>query len=103
MNLTKALIALLFFCSALPIAVSADNLSTPLPQSPTEDAITHDFVSEAEMKADLLQMLADFTRYMTDNVADISDRNSDGDTMASFTGENTFGNNEQGVDRKSVG
>ena len=97
MNLTKALIALLFFCSALSIAVSADNPSTPLPQSPTEDAITHDFVSEAEMKTDLLQMLADFTRYMTDNVADISDRNSDGDTMVSFIGENTFGNNEQGV------
>ena len=32
--------------------------------SPTEGVITADFVGEEQMKADLLQMLADFTLYM---------------------------------------
>ena len=66
-------------------------------KSPTEGVITHDFVPETEMKKDLMQMLADFAQYMTDNVQTISDVNSEGDAMISFKGENTLGNNEQGV------
>lgn len=69
----------------------------PVGDSPTEGVITHDFVGEAQMTADLMQMLADFTRYMTNNVQTISDKNREGDAMISFKGENTLGNNEQGV------
>ena len=44
-----------------------------------------------------LQMLADFTPYMCQQYQSIDDKNSLGETMATFKGENTFGNNEQGV------
>ena len=46
---------LLLFC--LPLSVAAQTV-TP---SPTEGVITSDFVSEADMKSDLLQMLANFS------------------------------------------
>ena len=44
-----------------------------------------------------LQMLADFTPYLYNNYETITDRNSAGQVMATFRGENTYGNNEQGV------
>jgi len=44
-----------------------------------------------------LQMLADFTPYLVSNYHPISDRNSANESLATFNGENTFGNNEQGV------
>ncbi len=44
-----------------------------------------------------LQMLADFTPYLYNQYVPIEDRNSKGETLATFRGENTFGNNEQGV------
>ena len=40
-----------------------------------------------------LQMLADFTPYMYQQYQDIDDKNSLGEKMATFKGENTFGNN----------
>ncbi len=65
--------------------------------SPTEGVITHDFVAEADMKNHLLQMLADFTPYMKNNWMAIDDLNSAGEPLGVFKGENTQGNNEQGV------
>ena len=44
-----------------------------------------------------LQMLADFTPYMVNNFVPLDTVNSQGDKLATFRGENTFGNNEQGV------
>lgn len=81
----------------LTSGVHAANNELPLSLSPTEGVITHNFVSEETMKKDLLQMLADFSKYMTANVVEIADHNSAGERMLSFKGENTFGNNEQGV------
>lgn len=66
-------------------------------ESPTEGRITHEFVAEPQMKDHLLQMLADFTPYMRDNWLEISDKNSAGSLLGVFRGENTMGNNEQGV------
>ena len=50
-----------------------------------------------------LQMLADFTPYLYNQYQEISDKNSKGEPLATFKGENTFGNNEQGVRNRSVG
>ena len=44
-----------------------------------------------------LQMLADFTPYIYKQYQEIDDKNSLGEPIATFKGENTFGNNEQGV------
>lgn len=66
-------------------------------ESPTEGKITHEFVAEQQMKDHLLQMLADFTPYMRDNWQEINDKNSAGSPLGVFKGENTMGNNEQGV------
>ena len=44
-----------------------------------------------------LQMLADFTPYLYNQYQEIEDKNTNGESLASFKGENTFGNNEQGV------
>ena len=65
--------------------------------SPTEGKITHEFVTEPQMKDDLLQMLADFTPYMKNNWQAISSNNSAGSPLGVFKGENTMGNNEHGV------
>lgn len=56
-----------------------------------EGTITAEFVPEGAMKDDMLQMLADFSKYMTANVEEINPE------LITFRGENTFGNNEQGV------
>ena len=45
----------------------------------------------------VLQMLADFTPYLYHQYQEIDDQNSKGEALATFKGENTFGNNEQGV------
>lgn len=66
-------------------------------KSPTEGVITKDFVSEADMKKDLLQMLANFSKYMVDDFQECAAPNSIGEPCGAFKGENTMGNNEQGV------
>jgi len=63
----------------------------------TEGVITGDFVPEARMKADLLQMLADFSKYMVNDWQEAQYPNSIGESCGCFKGENTMGNNEQGV------
>ena len=63
----------------------------------TEGVITSDFVSEADMKADLLQMLADFSLYMVNDFQECQAPNSLGEACGCFKGENTMANDERGV------
>lgn len=65
--------------------------------SPTEGVITHDFVSEAAMQADLLQMLANFSKYMVNDWQSVATPNSAGEQCGCFKGESTMNSNEQGV------
>ena len=60
-------------------------------QSPTEGVLTADFVDEATMKQDLLQMLANFSKYMK------NDFNSVDNTYGYFNGESSGQSNEAGV------
>lgn len=92
--------------SLLALALTANAkgaFSSPAPEteddvtSYTEGVITADFVPEAEMKADLLQMLANFSKYMVDDFQECVAPNSIGEACGCFKGENTMGNNEQGV------
>lgn len=66
-------------------------------KSPTEGVISHDFVSEAQMQSDLLQMLADFSKYMKDDFQNCEAPNSIGEACGCFKGENTMANDERGV------
>lgn len=65
--------------------------------SPTEGVISHDFVPEAEMKKDILQMLADFSQWMKSDFQPCSAPNSIGEVCGCFRGENTMANDERGV------
>ncbi|MBR5655092.1 MAG: hypothetical protein IKW98_00185 [Prevotella sp.] len=72
-------------------------LSLMAADSPTEGVITSDFVSEEQMQADLLQMLADFTVYMKNDFQECVAPNSVGEACGCFKGENTMANDERGV------
>lgn len=65
--------------------------------SPTEGIITHDFVAEANMKNDLLQMLANFSKWMKDDFQLCTAPNSINEECGCFRGESTMNANEQGV------
>ncbi len=65
--------------------------------SPTEGVITSEFVAEADMKADLLQMLANFSKYMVNDFQECQSPNNKNEACGAFRGENTMANNEQGV------
>lgn len=65
--------------------------------SPTEGVITHDFVPEEQMKADMLQMLADFSLYMKSDFQPCVAPNEVGEVCGCFRGENTMANDERGV------
>ena len=66
-------------------------------ESPVEGVVDNTFVDEATMKDDLLQMLATFATYMKNDFQDCAAPNSIGEACGCFRGENTMGNNEQGV------
>ena len=79
-----------------------DEVITPDPTetevaSPTEGVITNAFVGESEMKTDLLSMLAKFSTYMVNDWNQCSATNSINESCGFFKGENSGGNNEQGV------
>ena len=78
-------------------SATASNIKEELITSPTEGIITHDFVPEAEMKDDLLQMLATFSLYMKDDFQPCVAPNSLGEACGCFRGENTMANDERGV------
>jgi len=63
----------------------------------TEGVINNNFVPEAEMKHDLLQMLADFSTYMVNDFQECVAPNSLGEKCGCFKGENTMANDERGV------
>ena len=65
--------------------------------SPTEGVITHEFVPEAQMKDDILQMLANFALYMKNDFQPCVAPNSLGEVCGCFRGENTMANDERGV------
>ena len=63
----------------------------------TEGVITSEFVEEATMKRDLLQMLADFSLYMVNDYQACDYPNDKGEECGCFKGENTMANDERGV------
>ena len=65
--------------------------------SPTEGLITADFVDEATMMHDLLQMLADFAPYIVNDYQACTAPNSINEACGCFKGENTMGSDERGV------
>ena len=77
--------------------VAAANPDDIVAESPTEGVITHDFVPEEQMKADMLQMLADFTQYMKGDFQPCVAPNEIGEVCGCFRGENTMANDERGV------
>jgi hypothetical protein len=77
--------------------VKPEDLTETDVESPTEGKVLSDFVAESQMKADLLQMLANFATYLKNDFQDAVAPNSVGEACGCFKGENTMGNNEQGV------
>lgn len=65
--------------------------------SPTEGVINSDFVAEEAMKSDLLQMLANFSKYMVNDFQECQATNSINEACGAFKGENTMANDERGV------
>lgn len=63
----------------------------------TEGVITSDFVSETDMMQDLLQMLADFSKYMKNNWNQCAAPNSVNESCGYFSGERSATSGEQGV------
>ena len=53
--------------------------------------------TESAMKADLLQMLANFSTYMKNDFQDCTAPNSQNELCGCFKGENTMANDERGV------
>ena len=88
----KLLTILLFVLGTLPLCAQHG-----ITDSPTEGRITGEWVDETTMKADLLQMLANFSSYMKADFKDCDTPNNRGEACGCFMGENTMGNNEQGV------
>ena len=65
--------------------------------SPTEGVVLDDFVAEETMKADLLQMLANFATYLKVDFQECAAPNSQNEACGCFKGENTMANDERGV------
>ena len=65
--------------------------------SPTEGNVAAGFVAEDTMQHDLLQMLANFAKYMKDDFQPCVAPNSIGEDCGCFRGENTMGSDERGV------
>ena len=68
--------------------------------SPTEGQITHDFVTEATMKKDLLQMLANFSKYMVGDFHSSNGLNAKNEQQGYFyneAGGTTINNDERGI------
>ena len=87
---------ILIFLSIISVQMNAQNFEDSIP-SLTEGVITADFIQEEVMKADLLQMLADFSEYMVNDFLECETPNSLNEACGCFKGENTMGHNEKGV------
>ncbi len=66
-------------------------------KSITEGVITADFVDEATMKGDLLQMLARFSQYLKNDFQECAAPNSAGEACGCFKSNSTMQANEDGV------
>ena len=66
-------------------------------QSVTEGVVQGDFVDEATMQADLLQMLAHFATYLKNDFQQAQAPNSIGEACGCFRSNSTMQNNEDGV------
>ena len=66
-------------------------------KSITEGVITSDFVDEATMKGDLLQMLARFSTYLKNDFQECAATNSMGEACGCFKSNSTMQANEDGV------
>jgi len=98
MKRTKIIALIILVCIVMPaqaqiIVGGTENDVT----SPTEGVITSNFINEAGMKTDLLQMLANFMTYVKSDYQDAAATNSVNEACGCFKGENTMGSNEQGV------
>ena len=78
-------------------AMASESTDRVVDMSQTEGVITHDFVPEEQMKADLLQMLANFSLYMKNDFQPCVAPNELGEVCGCFRGENTMANDERGV------
>lgn len=85
----------LLTCILLALALTANAQEDVA--SYTEGVITADFVEEADMKADLLQMLANFSTYIVNDFQPCEYPNSIDEVCGCFKGENTMANDERGV------
>ncbi|WP_243347036.1 hypothetical protein [Parabacteroides sp. FAFU027] len=91
---------LLFVMAFVVLAANAQTIvggTEDQVSSPTEGVINSSFVSETNMKGDLLQMLANFMTYVKNDYIDAAATNSAGEACGYFKGENSAGSNEQGV------
>ncbi len=66
-------------------------------KSVTEGIINGDFVNEATMQGDLLQMLANFATYLKNDFQPAQATNSAGEACGCFKSNSTMQNNEDGV------
>lgn len=96
-SLMRKHIAILLFSLCGSLTGQAQGRTATEVSSPTEGKINHDFVSEKAMKADLLQMLARFSRYMVDDWNQCQEPNCLGESCGFFKGENSGGSDERGV------
>lgn len=78
-------------------AVSANSNEMKEVASPTEGIITNQFVDEATMKGDLMDMLAKFSKYLKNDFQDCAAPNSVGEACGAFKCNSTMQNNEDGV------
>lgn len=65
--------------------------------SPTEGVINHQFVGEKEMKDDLMDMLAKFSKYLKNDWKDCASPNSVNEDCGAFKCNSTMNSNEDGV------
>lgn len=81
--------------SAFP--VEHENPTEETVESPTEGVINHQFVGEADMKNDLMGMLAKFAKYLKNDYKDCAAANSVGEACGAFQSNSSMQSNEDGV------
>ncbi len=89
---------LILIIALLPLsAAESQNGLMPLSEARSQNTVLSDFIAEPQMKADLLQMLADFTTYVKADFQECVEPNSLGEACGCFKGEHTMHNDEKGV------
>lgn len=78
-------------------AVSANSNEIKEVTSPIEGVINNQFVDEATMKGDLMNMLAKFSKYLKNDFQDCAAPNSVNEACGAFKCNSTMQNNEDGV------